>query len=93
MALRVYSFLSTLARDYRERTILVVCHSVVVLVFRRLLERWGEEEYMKIDAEDDVLNCAVTAYRYDRERNKLSLASNNQTFYKKHHRTVPGPVR
>jgi broad specificity phosphatase PhoE len=53
----VASFLGTLIRDYREKSALVVCHSVVVLVFRWLLERWDEEEYMKIDAEDDVLNC------------------------------------
>src|ERR1700676_2008174 len=64
VALRVHSFLGTLTRDYREKSVLVVCHSVVVLVFRRLLERWGEEEYMKIDEEDDVLNCGVTTYRY-----------------------------
>jgi len=74
----------TLTRDHREKSVLVVCHSVVVLVFRRLLERWGEKEFMKIDAEDDVLNCAVTAYRYDRERNKLVLASYNKIFYHKH---------
>ena len=84
VALRVHSFLGTLTRDYREKSVLVVCHSVVVLVFRRLLERWGEKEYMKIDAEDDVLNCAVTAYRYDRERNKLVLVAYNKTFYRKH---------
>jgi hypothetical protein len=73
-----------LTRDYREKSVLVICHSVVVLVFRRLLERWGEKEYMKIDAEDDVLNCAVTAYQYDRERNKLILAFYNKTFHHKH---------
>jgi broad specificity phosphatase PhoE len=84
VALRVHSFLGTLTRDYRKKSVLVVCHSVVVLVFRRLLERWGEEEYMKIDAEDDVLNCSVTSYLYDRKRNKLVLASYNKTFYHKH---------
>jgi 2,3-bisphosphoglycerate-dependent phosphoglycerate mutase len=83
VALRVQSFLGTLTRDYRQTSVLVVCHSVVVLVFRRLLERWGEEEYMKIDAENEVLNCSVTAYRYDLERNKLALASYNKTFHKK----------
>jgi broad specificity phosphatase PhoE len=81
VALRVHSFLGTLTRDYREQSVLIVSHSVVVLVFRRLLERWGEKEYMKVDAEDDVLNCSVTAYRYDRKRIKLALASYNKTFY------------
>jgi broad specificity phosphatase PhoE len=82
VALRVHSFLDTLTRDYRGKSVLVVCHSVVVLIFRRLLERWGEEEYMKIDAEEDVLNCSVTAYHYDRESNKLRLEFYNKIFYK-----------
>jgi probable phosphoglycerate mutase len=83
VALRVHSFLGTLTRDYLERSLLIVCHSVVVLVFRRLLERWGEEEYFKVDAEDDVLNCSVTAYRFDRDRNKLVLDFYNKTYYQK----------
>jgi probable phosphoglycerate mutase len=81
VALRIHSFLGTLTRDYRKKNVLVVCHSVVVLVFRRLLERWGEEEYMKIDAEDDVLNCSVTSYCFDRELHKLVCDSYNKIFY------------
>jgi broad specificity phosphatase PhoE len=81
VALRVHSFLGTLTRDYRERSVMVVCHSVVVLVFRRLLERWGEKKYMRIDRENDVLNCSVTCYRYDRKRNKLMLDYYNKTHY------------
>jgi hypothetical protein len=44
----------------------------------------GEKEYMKIDSENDVLNCSVTLYRYERGRNKLVLAFYNKTFYRKH---------
>jgi broad specificity phosphatase PhoE len=79
VALRVHSFLGTLARDYRRKIVLVVCHSVVVLVFRRLLERWGETEYMKTDSEDDVKNCSMTVYQYDLELNKFALACYNET--------------
>jgi broad specificity phosphatase PhoE len=82
VALRVHSFLDTLIRDYRGKSVLVVCHSVVVLIFRRLLERWGEEEFIKIDAEEDVLNCSVTTYHYDRKLNKLRLEFYNKIFYK-----------
>ena len=64
MALRVHSFLGALTRNYREKQVLVVCHSVVVLIFRRLLERWGENKYMKTEAEGDVRNCSVTIYEY-----------------------------
>ena len=73
VALRVQSFLGTLTRDYRKKSVLVVCHSVIVLIFRRLLERWSEDEYLKIDREQDVLNCSMTAYRYDAKMGKLLL--------------------
>ena len=81
VGLRVHSFLGTLTRDYREKNVLVVCHSVVVLVFRRLLERWDEAQYLKVDHEDDVLNCSVTAYRYDSAESKLKLNYYNRIYY------------
>ncbi len=56
--------------DYRKKSVLVVCHSVVVLIFRRLLERWNEDEYLKIDREQDVENCSITAYRYEAKMGK-----------------------
>jgi len=73
----VHSFLGTLTRDYRNKSVLVVCHSVVVLVFRRLLERWNEDEYLKIDREQDVLNCSITAYQY-LKKGKLTLDCYNE---------------
>ena len=81
VALRVHSFLGTLTRDYRKKSVLIVCHSVVVLIFRRLLERWNEDDYMKIDKEDDVKNCGVTTYHCDAKHNKLALDYYNRTFY------------
>ena len=61
----MHSFLGTLTRDYRGKNVLVVYHSVVVLIFRRLLERWGEQQYLDVDRENDVRNCGITAYRFD----------------------------
>ena len=81
VALRVQSFLGTLTRDCREKSVLIVCHSVVVLIFRRLLERWGVAEYMKIDKEDDVKNCSLTIYGFDRGTNKLVLNGYNKICY------------
>jgi broad specificity phosphatase PhoE len=81
VALRVHSFLGTLNRDYRGKHVLVVCHSVVVLIFRRLLERWGEEDYLKVNRVDDVKNCSVTAYRIDPARNRLVLDGYNTVCY------------
>ena len=81
VALRVQSFLGTLARDYRKKSVLIVCHSVVVLIFRRLLERWGESDYLKVDNESDVLNCSLTIYDYDRHKKKLVLKDFNAICY------------
>jgi hypothetical protein len=67
--------------DYRKKSVLVVCHSVVVLIFRRLLERWNEDEYLKIDREQDVLNCSMTAFRYDAKMGKLLLGYYNVDFH------------
>ena len=74
--LRVHSFLDTLNRDYVGKRVLIVCHSVVVLAFRSLIERWGEEEYMQVDREDDVRNCGLTRYEWD-DRHKLELKEYN----------------
>lgn len=81
VALRVQSFLGTLTRDYRQQNVLIVCHSVVVLIFRRLLERWREDEYLKVDKEEDVKNCSLTIYDYDRDKKKLVLNGYNTICY------------
>jgi len=69
---RIRLFFDTLNRDYVGTHTLIVCHSVIVLAFRSLLERWGEVEYMQVDREDDVKNCGLTVYkRQDGRRLKL----------------------
>lgn len=77
---RVRSFLGTLVRDYEGQHVVVICHSVVVLCFRRLLERWGEEEYMKVDKEDDVKNCSITVYAPN-ENGSIRLKEYNTICY------------
>ena len=74
--LRVHSVLDTLNRDYVGAKVLIVCHSVVVLAFRALLERWSEAEYLKVDKEDDVQNCGLTIYQRENNR-KLQLVEYN----------------
>ena len=74
--LRVHSVLDTLNRDYVGTKTLAVCHSVVVLAFRSLLERWEEDEYLQVDKEDDVKNCGLTLYRRYENR-KLILHNYN----------------
>ncbi len=63
--LRLRSIVDTISRDYHGERVLVVCHQVIVLCMRYLLERMTEEEILTIDRAGDVANCSVTAYAYD----------------------------
>jgi len=74
--LRLRNVVDTLTREYRDERVLIVCHSVVVLCFRYLLERMTEEQILTIDRELDVANCAVTSYEFDPtlgKKGKLAL--------------------
>jgi broad specificity phosphatase PhoE len=68
--LRLRSVIGTLTREYCGERVLVVCHSVVVLCFRYLLERMTEQQILAIDREDEVANCSVTRYELDPSRGK-----------------------
>ena len=76
--IRIRSFLDTIVRDCRGLNVLVICHSVVVLNFRALLERWGEDDYLQVDKENDVKNASVTHYQFEK---KLRLKEYNSVFY------------
>jgi len=65
--LRLRSALDTLSLHYRGQRVLIVCHQVVVLCLRYLLECMTEEEILAIDAEAEVANCSVTSYEFNRE--------------------------
>jgi probable phosphoglycerate mutase len=86
VALRLHSFLGTLTRETAGESVLVVCHSVVVLIFRKLLERLSEQQLLSIAADKDqeVRNCSVTHYEFDRgagTTGKLVLRDFNQVYY------------
>jgi broad specificity phosphatase PhoE len=63
--LRLRSVIDTVTREYAREHVIIICHSVVVLCFRYLLERMTEAEILTIDREDEVANCAVTSYEFD----------------------------
>jgi probable phosphoglycerate mutase len=63
--LRLRSVVDTLTREYRGDRVLVVCHSVVVLCFRYLLERMTEHRILEIDRQDEVANCSLTRFEFD----------------------------
>lgn len=86
VALRVHSFLGTLTREHRKQSVLVVSHAIVVLTFRRLLERWTEEEMLAVDQNPDqgVCNCSVAWYSFDPNagtKGKLVLKERNGVHY------------
>src|SRR5205085_3574002 len=60
--LRLRSVSDTLALEHAGRRVLAVCHSVVVLCFRYLIERMNEEQILAIDRGPEVANCSITSY-------------------------------
>jgi broad specificity phosphatase PhoE len=99
VALRLHSFLGTLTRETGGESVLVVCHSVVVLIFRKLLERLSEQQILAIDGDrkQDVRNCSVTQYAFESHAGrsgKLVLRNFNHVYYSEDLRmkTTPGLV-
>jgi broad specificity phosphatase PhoE len=52
----------TLRLEYTGQRVLIVCHTVVVLCFRYLLEKLTEEEILAIDRAHNIANCSITSY-------------------------------
>jgi 2,3-bisphosphoglycerate-dependent phosphoglycerate mutase len=63
--LRLRSAMNTINLHYCNKRVLIVCHQVVVLCFRYILEGLDEAEILKIDKQSDVLNCGIAAYDFD----------------------------
>ncbi len=63
--LRLRSAVEMISREYCAERVLLVCHSVVVLCMRYLLEHMTEDQILAIDRAEDVANCSVTSYRHD----------------------------
>jgi broad specificity phosphatase PhoE len=63
--LRLRSVLDTVSLHYAGRRVMIVCHQVVVLCLRYVIEHLDEAGILKIDAEARVGNCSLTEYRFD----------------------------
>ena len=66
--LRLRTVVDTMTRELIGERVLVVCHSVVVLCFRYLLEQLTEEQILTIDRQADVANCSLTSYALGGQR-------------------------
>jgi broad specificity phosphatase PhoE len=71
--LRLRSALNTINLHYCDRRVLVVCHQVVVLCMRYILEDLDEAGILKIDKQADILNCGICAYDFDEGANGLCV--------------------
>jgi len=65
--LRLRSMLNTINLHYCDKRVLIVCHQVVVLCFRYILEELDEEAILKIDKQAEVLNCGICQYDFEPE--------------------------
>ena len=63
--LRLRSATEMLAREYCGERVLIVCHAVVVLCMRYILEHLTESELLAIDKKQEIANCSVTLYEHD----------------------------
>jgi broad specificity phosphatase PhoE len=63
--LRLRSALDTVSLHHADRRVLIVCHQVVVLCFRYILEDMDEATVLAIDREGAVLNCGILEYDFE----------------------------
>ena len=69
--LRLRSVLNTINLHYADRRVLVVCHQVVVLCMRYILEELSEGQILAIDKQADILNCGICAFDFEFDENEL----------------------
>jgi len=69
--LRLRGAMDTISLHHADRRVLIVCHQVVVLCLRYILEEMDEAQILAIDKEADVLNCGVCEYDFQPDDAKL----------------------
>jgi broad specificity phosphatase PhoE len=63
--LRLRGATEMISREYCGERVLIVCHAVVVLCMRYILEHMTEAELLAVDKKAEIANCAVTLYEHD----------------------------
>jgi probable phosphoglycerate mutase len=71
--LRLRGALDTISLHHADRRVLVVCHQVVVLCLRYILEEMDEAQILTIDKEGEVLNCGVCEYDFEPDDARLCV--------------------
>jgi broad specificity phosphatase PhoE len=65
VAFRVRAALDAVAREHAGERVLVVCHQIVILCARYVLDRLDENGLGELWRRYDLANCSVTTYRPD----------------------------
>jgi probable phosphoglycerate mutase len=63
--LRLRGALDTISLHHADKRVLIVCHQVVVLCLRYILEEMDEAQILAIDKEGDVVNCGLLEYEFE----------------------------
>ena len=71
--LRLRSVLNTINLLYADRRVVIVCHQVVVLCMRYILEELDEPQILGIDKQAEILNCGICAYDFERRDDELCV--------------------
>lgn len=79
--LRLRSMLNTINLHYCDRRVVVVCHQVVVLCFRYILEELDEAEILNIDRQAEILNCGIASYDFDHDARGVCVPELSQWNY------------
>jgi len=70
---RLRGALDTISLHHADRRVLIVCHQVVVLCMRYILEEMDEAQILAIDKEADVINCGVCEYDFQPDDEALCV--------------------
>ncbi|MDT9600930.1 histidine phosphatase family protein [Sphingosinicella rhizophila] len=71
--LRLRGALDTISLHHADRRVLIVCHQVVVLCLRYILEEMDEAKVLAIDREAEFINCGVCEYDFEPDDAKLCV--------------------
>ena len=71
--LRLRSAMNTINLHYCDRRVLIVCHQVVVLCMRYILEELTEQDILKIDKQAEILNCGIVRYDFEADPEGLCI--------------------
>ena len=71
--LRLRSALNSIYLQYADKRVMIVCHQVVVLCIRYILEELTEADILAIDKQADILNCGIAAYDFEPNHQSLCV--------------------